>query len=159
MYGNEDLYEKLRVHPSASSEGIENAYRHLALMYRTKWAKLPGATEAMRQVTAAYEVLRDPVSRRAYDLQSANEQVQRYRERSLPVPQAIARHQRELTRPKAFWERNVLWLLVLVVIVLGFLVGKFGLPFADSRSCFEQFPNTQSADYRDCVEPDDARMR
>ena len=132
MCGNEDLYEKLRVQPSATSEGIDNAYRHLAGIYHPDRDKSPEAAEAMRQINAAYEVLRDPISRAAYDIQSANERVQWYRERGLPVPQALARHQRDLAHSKAFWERNVVWLFVLVVIVLGILVGKFGLPFADS---------------------------
>lgn len=67
-----DYYEILEIPPEASQEGIDRAYRVLALRYhpdrypldsrRQAWAE-----ERFKELQEAHEVLRDPLKRRAYD--------------------------------------------------------------------------------------------
>ena len=65
----DDLYEILQLHPSAHPDVIEAAYRRLALIYHPDRNKSPEATEIMSRVNQAYDVLRDPLKRAAYDRQ------------------------------------------------------------------------------------------
>lgn len=62
-----DYYEVLQVHPAADPEVIQAAYRRLALKYHPDVNPGPQAQQRMAQLNAAYEVLRDPSRRRAYD--------------------------------------------------------------------------------------------
>lgn len=62
-----DLYEVLQVHPAAEPEVIEAAFRGLTRKYHPDLNPSPDATQAMQRLTAAYEVLRDPDRRAAYD--------------------------------------------------------------------------------------------
>ena len=64
-----DLYEILQVHPSAHPDVIEAAYRWLALLYHPDRNKSPEASEMMRRLNYAYEILSDPPQREAYDQQ------------------------------------------------------------------------------------------
>lgn len=67
---SEDYYKILEVHPEASIEVIEKAYRVLALQYhpdkhppaRKRWAE-----EKFKRLSEAHTVLKDPFLRRSYD--------------------------------------------------------------------------------------------
>jgi len=63
----EDLYEILQVHPSAESEVIEAAYKKLAQKYHPDVDKSPKATERMKMINVAHDVLSDPEQRRTYN--------------------------------------------------------------------------------------------
>lgn len=63
----EDHYETLQVSPRADAEVIEAAYRVLARRLHPDRNPSPTATAAMAQLNAAWETLRDPVRRAAYD--------------------------------------------------------------------------------------------
>ena len=62
-----DYYGILQVHPRAEKEIIDVAYRRLAAKYHPDVSQVSHATERMKQINAAYEVLSDPVKRAAYD--------------------------------------------------------------------------------------------
>ena len=61
------LYDVLEVSPRASRETIAAAWRALAKKLHPDVNKAHGSAEAMKAVNLAYEVLSDPVRRRAYD--------------------------------------------------------------------------------------------
>jgi hypothetical protein len=61
------MYRVLQVHPSAEPEVIEAAYRRLARKYHPDVNPDPGAAVRMRELSAAYDVLRDPARRAEYD--------------------------------------------------------------------------------------------
>src|SRR5215207_5921046 len=63
----ENLYEVLQVSPNAEPEVIEAAYRRLARKYHPDVSSSPIAAERMRELAAAYEVLRNGSRRAAYD--------------------------------------------------------------------------------------------
>ena len=63
----EDLYEILQVHPSAHPEVIQAAYRRLALLYHPDRNRSPEAARLMARLNRAYDVLRNPEKRAAYD--------------------------------------------------------------------------------------------
>ncbi len=62
-----DYYGILQVHPKAEKEVIDAAYRKLAAKYHPDVSQLSDASERMKQINTAYEVLSDPVKRAAYD--------------------------------------------------------------------------------------------
>ncbi|OGO21823.1 MAG: hypothetical protein A2Z28_08140 [Chloroflexi bacterium RBG_16_51_9] len=62
-----DFYGILQVHPRAEKEVIDAAYRKLAAKYHPDVSQLSDASERMKQINTAYEVLSDPVKRAAYD--------------------------------------------------------------------------------------------
>ena len=63
-----DYYAILQVDPLAEKEIIEAAYRRLAVKYHPDLDHSPGATERMKLINAAYQVLSNSEKRRAYDL-------------------------------------------------------------------------------------------
>lgn len=62
-----DYYETLGVEPGAGEAEIKGAYRRLARKYHPDVSKEPGAEEKFKAVNEAYEALRDPQKRAAYD--------------------------------------------------------------------------------------------
>src|SRR3954453_13665813 len=67
-----DYYEVLGVPRDASTEDIRRAYRRLARQYHPDVNKEPGAEERFKEISEAYEVLRDPEKREQYTRFGAN---------------------------------------------------------------------------------------
>lgn len=70
--GQRDLYEVLGVSRDAGPEDIRRAYRQLARQYHPDLNKEEGAAERFKEISEAYEVLRDPDKRERYDRLGAN---------------------------------------------------------------------------------------
>jgi len=62
-----DYYATLGVEPSAGDAEIKTAYRRLARKYHPDVSKEAGAEEKFKGINEAYEALRDPQKRAAYD--------------------------------------------------------------------------------------------
>ena len=62
-----DYYGVLGVEASAGDAEIKTAYRRLARKYHPDVSKEAGAEEKFKAVNEAYEALRDPAKRKAYD--------------------------------------------------------------------------------------------
>jgi curved DNA-binding protein len=62
-----DYYDTLGVSPGASEAEIKTAYRRLARKFHPDVSKEAGAEERFKAVNEAYEALRDPGKRAAYD--------------------------------------------------------------------------------------------
>jgi len=60
-------YQVLYVEESASDQEIKSAHRRLARQWHPDVCAEPDAAEKFRDLTDAYEVLRDPMKRRRYD--------------------------------------------------------------------------------------------
>jgi curved DNA-binding protein len=67
-----DYYETLGVPRDASTEDIRKAYRRLARENHPDVNKDPGAADRFKEISEAYEVLRDPDKRKRYDQLGAN---------------------------------------------------------------------------------------
>ena len=62
-----DYYDTLGVKPDAGDAEIKSAYRRLARKYHPDVSKEAGAEDKFKAVNEAYEALRDPEKRKAYD--------------------------------------------------------------------------------------------
>lgn len=62
-----DYYQLLGVPRDASAEEIKKAYRKLAMQYHPDRNREEGAEARFKEIVEAYEVLRDPEQRAAYD--------------------------------------------------------------------------------------------
>ncbi len=62
-----DLYDILQVAPHAESEVIEAAYKRLARKYHPDVNHAADASERMRALNQAYEILSNPTERARYD--------------------------------------------------------------------------------------------
>ena len=67
-----DYYDALGVSRDASTEDIRRAYRKLARENHPDVNKDPGAEDRFKEISEAYEVLRDPEKRERYDRLGAN---------------------------------------------------------------------------------------
>src|SRR2546426_10899277 len=67
-----DYYEALGVPRDASEEDIRSAYRRQARKYHPDVNKEPGAEDRFKEISEAYEVLRDPEKRQQYDRLGSN---------------------------------------------------------------------------------------
>lgn len=124
MAEERDLYEILQVSPNADPEVIEAAYRRLARKHHPDISPSPESAQRMRALTHAYEVLRDPDRRAAYDPGWAARRLQ----------EVAARQAADVERrPSGTWalRRMVLWIawgaaaLLLVVVALPALRAVF----------------------------------
>ena len=67
-----DYYKILGLARTAAADEVKPAYRKLARKYHPDVSKEPRAEERFKEVQEAYEVLRDPEKRRAYDRLGSN---------------------------------------------------------------------------------------
>ena len=67
-----DYYEILGVSRGADADEVKRAYRKLARKYHPDVNKEPGAEDRFKQISEAYEVLRDDDKRARYDRLGAN---------------------------------------------------------------------------------------
>ena len=68
----QDYYQTLGVARDADPSAIQSTYRQLARKFHPDVNKEPGAETRFKQVTEAYEVLKDPAKRAKYDALGAN---------------------------------------------------------------------------------------
>lgn len=62
-----DYYQSLGVDKAASPEVIQRAYRKLARKFHPDVNQSPGAEDRFKEISEAYEVLKDPERRKTYD--------------------------------------------------------------------------------------------
>jgi curved DNA-binding protein len=74
-----DYYKVMGVERTASAEEIKSAYRKLARKYHPDVSKEPGAEEKFKEVGEAYETLKDPQKRAAYDQLGSHRPGQEFR--------------------------------------------------------------------------------
>ena len=67
-----DYYEVIGVKRDATQDEVKRAYRKLARKYHPDVSKLANAEERFKEVGEAYEVLKDPEKRAAYDQLGTN---------------------------------------------------------------------------------------
>ncbi len=67
-----DFYEVLGVSRDAAADEIKKKYRQLARKYHPDVSKEPDAEDRFKQINEAYDVLKDPEKRSAYDQLGAN---------------------------------------------------------------------------------------
>jgi hypothetical protein len=80
--GQETYYEVLGVRQNATQEEIKAAYRRRIQEWHPDVCKRPNALEKSQQINEAYHVLKDPVSRKAYDEELRPSHESRYTQES-----------------------------------------------------------------------------
>jgi DnaJ-domain-containing protein 1 len=94
MQPGRSLYEILQVDPRAEPEVLEAAFRRLARKYHPDVSQTSDSVERMKELNAAYEVLRDPARRAEYDRallepEDEGDEHARTAPESEPMPQAL----------------------------------------------------------------------
>src|SRR4051812_13863875 len=74
-----DYYAALGVARGASADEIRKAYRRLAQKYHPDVSKETGAEEKFKEVAEAYQTLKDPEKRAAYDSLGSRPQGEEFR--------------------------------------------------------------------------------
>src|SRR5438034_5211052 len=74
-----DYYKILGVERNASDEDIKRAYRKLARKYHPDVSKEENAEEKFKEMAEAYEILKDPEKRSAYDQLGRHHEGQEFR--------------------------------------------------------------------------------
>jgi curved DNA-binding protein len=83
-----DYYAALGVERGASADEIRKAYRRLAQKYHPDVSKEPGAEAKFKEVAEAYQTLKDPEKRAAYDALGSRPQGEEFR----PPPDWTRQH-------------------------------------------------------------------
>lgn len=83
-----DYYAALGVERGASAEEIKKAYRRLAQKYHPDVSKEPEAEARFKEIAEAYQTLKDPEKRAAYDALGARPQGEEFR----PPPEWTRQH-------------------------------------------------------------------
>lgn len=68
-----DYYKMLGITKETSDQELKKQYRKLALQFHPDKNKAPGASDAFKAISNAFDVLGDPEKRRCYDLQCSSE--------------------------------------------------------------------------------------
>ena len=83
-----DYYAALGVERGASADEIRKAYRRLAEKYHPDVSKEPGAEARFKEIAEAYQTLKDPEKRAAYDALGSRPQGEEFR----PPPDWARQH-------------------------------------------------------------------
>ncbi len=83
-----DYYAALGVERGASQDEIKKAYRRLAQKYHPDVSKEPGAEAKFKEIAEAYQTLKDPEKRAAYDALGTRPQGEEFR----PPPDWARQH-------------------------------------------------------------------
>jgi len=105
----DDYYRLLQVDPSAEQEVIEAAYRRLARKYHPDVNPDPAAAPRMRELSAAYDVLRDPERRAEYDRRRKRWWRARWRWRPAGTRQAAPAQKVHAEAPATWSDRPACW--------------------------------------------------